>query len=444
MATQKIQPHNLEAEQCVLGAILLDKKVFPQISRIITSIDFYNDTNKLIFATMAEISITGGVIDVVSVSDALENKGKLNSIGGSGILLAAVNNTISASHGISYAKIIKKHSTLRGLIAAGYHINQLGYNPDKDIDEVVEEATKHLLSVTSLNKDEKVDMDTIATNFEKKQVQYAESILSGEKLLGISTGYQFFDNATEGLQKHHFITVAAATSVGKSGFTLNVIRNLINDGKRVVLFSLEMSQQDIMARILALELNCHSYDVLKGMAEPDAMKYDAIRNAVYEISRKKLSIYTTLQTVDEVIMAMQEECLKEPVDLFVLDYIQNISSVKYMDEYSLLTDASKRLQRTMAILDSTLIVISQISNDSQKKQDLLNIQGKGTGSIRNASDLFLYLKNEGTEEEILEKLNSGINIPMLAVINKNRVTGRVFSAKLGRDQRTGKIFESQD
>jgi replicative DNA helicase len=444
MSTLRIPPHNLEAETAVIGSILQDKKVFPSIGRVINANDFYNESHKVIFQVISDLARDGKATDVLTVANELEARGKLEKVGGSGILVGAVNNTPSASNGIHYAQIVKKHSLLRGLIIAGHEINELGYDTEKDINLSIEEASKKLLGVGALNRSEKTDMRNIISEFEKSQIEYAEAIISGKDILGIPTGFKFFDKATDGLQPHDLITVAAFTSVGKSGFTLNMVRNLINKGRRVVVFSLEMSQQDIVSRILALELNCHSYDVLKGMAETDADKYDQIREATLNISSKKLSIYTQLQTVDEVIMAMQEECLKEPVDLFVLDYIQNISSAKYMDEYSLLTDAVKRLQRTIAGLDSTLMIISQISNDSQKKQDVLNVQGKGTGSIRAASDLFLYLKNNGSEDEILSKMNTGEDIPMMAVINKNRITGRVFSAELARDQRTGKIFEVQD
>lgn len=444
MSASRVFPHNLEAERAIIGSIMQDEKVFPEIGRLISADDFYDDANKTVFQVIADILKNGNVADVLTVSNELEARGKLDNIGGSSFLASAVNNTLSTKNGAHYAKIVKKYSLLRGLIRAGHEINELGFDVEKDINLTIEEANKKLLAVGALNVSEKTDMRSITDEFEKKQIEYAEAILGGKEILGTPTGFRFFDKATDGLQPHDLITVAAFTSVGKSGFTLNMVRNLINSGRRVVLFSLEMSQQDIVSRILALELNCHSYDVLKGMAQPDAEKYKQIRDATYDISLKKLSIYTQLQTVDEVIMAMQEECLKAPVDLFVLDYIQNISSAKYMDEYSLLTDSVKRLQRTIAGLDSTLMIISQISNDSQKKQDVLNVQGKGTGSIRAASDLFLYLKNSGTEEEILEKMNTGVDIPMMAVINKNRITGRVFSADLARDQRTGKIYETQD
>lgn len=442
--TNKLPPHNVEAELSVIGSILQNSKVYPEISRAVVVNDFYVSAHRTIYEAIVEIAKSGGTIDILTVAEALESKGKLDGIGGSGFLASAVNNTPSSSNGIHYAKIVRKHAILRGLIIAGYEIHELGYDTEKDISASIEEANRKLLHISSFGRNENTDIKSMTNDFEKRQIEYADAIISGKKILGIPTGFRFFDEATDGLQPHDLITVAAFTSVGKSGFTLNMTRNLLNDGRRVVIFSLEMSQQDILSRIMALELNCHSYDVLKGLAETNEEKYQLIRKATEDMSKKKLSIYTSLQTVDEIILAMQEECLREPVDLFIIDYIQNISSSKYMDEYSLLTDAVKRLQRTISSLNSTVIVISQISNDSQKKQDVLNVQGKGTGSIRAASDLFLYLKNEGTEEEILQHLNNGTDVPMLAVVNKNRITGKVFSAELARDQRTGKIYECQN
>lgn len=438
----RIPPHNIEAEQSVLGSILLNGPTFLKVAKVVKSFDFYQSAHQTIFEFMTQMNDKGITIDVLTLANLLEEKGKLDHVGGSGYLASLVNGTPSYSSAAAYASIVAKHAVLRRLIQAGHEIQESGYQTGKEVEEIIESANKNLLAVSSVTRNEKTDIRSITDEFEKKQIEYAESIIAGNELLGYSTGYLALDKATDGFQPHDLITIAAFTSVGKSGFTINLVNNLLKKGKRVVIFSLEMSQQDIVARLIALELNCHSYDVLKGLAQTDGDKYNEIKMAVYEMSKKPLSIYTELQTVDEVIMAMQEECLTNQVDLFVLDYIQNISSKKYMDEYALLTDAIKRFQRTIAGLNATMIVISQISNDSQKKQDVLNVQGKGSGAIRAASDLFVYLKNEGTEEEILQKLDTGVDVPMLAIINKNRITGRVFSFPLMRDQRTGKIYET--
>lgn len=435
-----VMPHSEEAEQAVLGSVIMDNTKLLTLAKYLKQEDFYNDRNGFIYGLMLEMVEASERIDVSTLVEKLEEKNKIDFIGGSVYLVHIYNQTLSASNAEFYAQRVHGHAIRRNLIKAGRSIQQMGFNVEMDEKLALSEANSKLLDISSVDTGEKSDIRSIMDDYDEQQNEYAESILAGKNIIGIPTGYRGFDYAIDGLRPHHLWTIAAFTSVGKSTLVLNIARNVINQKKRVVIFSFEMSKEDIVSRMIALELGWNPNEVMKGKASADAEKYEQLKSATYDMTLKKLSIYTNLETANDIVFAMRNECLKEKVDLFIVDYIQNVSSEKYMDEYALLTDATKRLQRAISSLDSTLIMVSQISIENQKSGNVLHINGKGSGAIRNASNLFAYLKNEGTEEEVLRYLESGDDMPMKCIINKNR-QGRVLSFDLFRKQGTGLIFE---
>lgn len=433
----KLEPWSKESEESVLGGLINNTIVASDTGLHVE--DFYNASHSLIFSAISEISSSGGSVDIISVNDVLGEK--IDAIGGSSFL---ANLSIKASPSreslIHHSRTIQKYSELRKARRIASDIIEKVADQTSDPSSVVAEAISKLSSVGASNS-EKTDMDSMVDRFSELQEEYAEAILSGKSLLGISTGFRALDSATDGLRPHNVVSIIAAPSVGKSAFMLNIVNNVLKKGKRVVIFSLEMPQHDILSRLMAIESGIHSTDILKGLALKDSDRYDDIKRIVITARSKDLSIYSQLQFIDDIISAMMIESKKKKVDLFVLDYLQNVSARGNKGETEKLSDAARALQRSMSKIDSTLLLLSQVSIETKKSSSVFSIDGKGTGAIREVSDVVVYLKNDGDDASILGLQNAGSDIPMKAIINKNRVTGKIFSFNIWREIRTGKIYE---
>jgi replicative DNA helicase len=222
-----------------------------------------------------------------------------------------------------------------------------------------------------------------------------------------------------------------------SSMMCNLIKNLLDKNKKVVVFSLEMSKEDIVGKLLAIETSLSPIQIKKGLTDNEIYHLQSM--AKTKLREKEMKIYSECFDVDKIIATMKVENFKKQVDVFFLDYIQNVSG-QARDEYTLLTNAIKKIQNSTRKLKTTTVILSQISNEDNKNGNMLNVSGKGSGAIKAASDLFIYLKREGSEEDIIEKYRTGEDIPLIAIINKNR-HGRIGSGKLNLKQLTGEMYE---
>jgi replicative DNA helicase len=308
----------------------------------------------------------------------------------------------------------------------------------KSIKDLLSEISKDTFQISNNSTDEDTSIKYAIDQFSLKQDKYEERLNSGEEYLGIATGIKSLDKSIEGLQPEHLITLSAFTSTGKSTMAMNIVKNLLNRDKRVCIFSLEMSKVDLIGKLLALETGIPTVRLIKGLR--DDVVYAEQKLAKENLLNKKLIIYSEISNVEDIVLAMQSEMTKDKVDLFVIDYIQNITGAININEYQLMTYAIKLLQQVNRQLKSTLLMLSQVSNETIKSTETFNIQGKNSGSIRHASDVFIYLKRDATEDELTEIYNNGSDVPLKCIINKNR-HGRIGSFKLNLKQKIGEFYE---
>jgi replicative DNA helicase len=428
-----------EAEQIVLGSLLSQPNSLGQVSKLLEEASFYYDKHKALYASILSLQGRGIIPDIMTVSDDLEKSKQLEFVGWSSYLAELINRSIGFPNLLHYAEIIKNKAELR-------YFWEFFVQKSDDIkngkitnaENLISDVSDKILHLNSGKIEENTTISEICQLYSKLQEEYAEKKAQGIDNLGIPTKFASLDRATDGFQPECLWTVAAFTSVGKTSFMINLVKKLLDQDKRVCIFSLEMSKEDLFSKLLALEVESSAVNITKGLLNNEI--YAKQVSAKQKYQDKKLSVYTECVSIEDILLSMRTEMLKERVDVFFIDYIQNLTSKKSVDQFRLINLAVKEIQTLTRKLKTTTVLLSQISNESNKVGGSLEVGGKDSGSIRAASNVFIYLKREGTEEEILERYRTGQDIPLKLILNKNRM-GRIGSFSLNLKQESGIMYE---
>ncbi len=287
---------------------------------------------------------------------------------------------------------------------------------------------------------ENPNISFIVEEFRKQQKIYADKFKNGGKLIGTSTGFEKLDSLIDGLRPEHLWIIGGYTNMGKTFAALNIVADLILQGKRVSLYSLEMSQLDIVARLLGILTKQNGASILKSFPHDTT----AVENAFVEMIESQLAIHTQVSDLREIRIAMLNEHKENPVDLFVVDFLQIVTVKDSKSEYETTTAVAVQLQQQAKLLKVPIIALSQISNDGARnpEQDVMTF--KGSGAIAAAADLAIEItKYKGeSKEDWLRKIKSGEPVNMTWYIRKNR-HGRLGALDMEFDGRTG-IFKPTD
>ncbi|PJA88207.1 MAG: replicative DNA helicase, partial [Candidatus Moranbacteria bacterium CG_4_9_14_3_um_filter_40_7] len=248
----KVPPQNIEAERSVLGSLMLDKDAIVKVANLIRLGDFYKDDHNSIYEAMVELYEKREPIDVLSLSNQLEEKKQLDKIGGSSYLTSLVNSVPSSSNVEHYAKVVQKKSTLRKLITASGEITEMGYKESEDVEKILDQAEQKLFSVSQ--KYIKQDFVSIKSILESAFNRIDELHKGDHKLRGIPCGFPDLDNLLAGFQKSDLIIIAARPSIGKTSLALDLARQIAVQQKVPLgVFSLEMSSDQLIDRMLAAQ-----------------------------------------------------------------------------------------------------------------------------------------------------------------------------------------------
>ncbi len=418
-------PNNLEAEKAVLGSIILRPNALVEVSGILTPESFYSPKNGNLFKIFLELQKKNQPIDMVSLT---KEKIELS-------LLAEISSSYAISTNVKhYAEEIAKYKTLRDVIEIGHKIVDVGFKEDyENIPVVLSELQKNLV-------DKKVKQSNIIetfNDFDKRTEEYQEKKRNGIDLIGLSCGYSKIDKVIDGLRKGHFWVIGGYSNLGKTTLSLNIVADLIKQGKRVVYYSLEMTDVDTVSRLLGVMCKENGISIIKGYSK---------NQEEVNIQRKKIIdsnflVKTGVSELSEILMSMYEENIKNPVDLFIVDYIQNMKVKGARSEYETITTSSVELQLNAQRLGIPTIALSQISNEGAKGSEMQLVASfKGSGAINASADLAMEIKiGEKNNEERIEKIRRGEKVNMKLVISKNR-HGSVGYLDLLFDGGTG-IFE---
>lgn len=371
-----------------------------------------------------------GVFDLVNISEKIEKLGiKINI----GELISAMNTSIITELSIdSYIKKVEEEYFLNQAkrVIGEIHGNEIS-------KETIADLIKNLSSLESVAYEDPT-IEKAIEEFKCIQEQFVIAHSEGKSIVGNSTGYYELDKITDGIQDHHLWVIAAYTSTGKTTFALNIVRELLNKNIPVVFYSLEMSRSELYVKLIAMESNLGTWKLKRsGVNQEDYEKYKEARE---KSKNWKLKIYDKKTDIQDIIVSMKEESMRGG-KVFVIDYLQNISDKRASNEYELITNAIHDIQNTTIALPISTLLVSQISNEDSKNTNILNVNAKGSGGVRAAADIFLYIRNTLKEEELLAKYDNGEKIPMQVVISKNR-HGRIGLVNVERSQNNGIIYES--
>lgn len=403
----RVPPQNLEAEMALLGSIMLRPESLYEIIDIVSGESFYSEKHRIIFESMMELFSKHQPIDLLSVSTKLTEKGWIDQIGGNTYLTEIVHTVPSASNILYYAQIIQKKHMMRRLIDASDHISQIGYDENKELEELLEQAEKKLFDVTNYNTSHKFIplKDELTEAWERLDKLHTD----GLGMRGIPTGFTDIDKKLSGLQKSDLIILAARPSMGKTSLALDIARQAaVNNNTPVGIFSLEMSSQQLADRMMAAEANVDAWKLRTGkLSRQD--DFDALRESLDKLS--KAPIYIDDQPGNNILkMRSIARRLKREngLGLIVVDYLQLMvpTQTKNDNIVQQVTEISRSLKNLARELDVPVLALSQLSRAVEQRGGRPRLSDlRDSGSIEQDADVVMFIHREDKYKEESERTN---------------------------------------
>ncbi len=397
MANLKVPPHNEEAEQSVLGAILIDKDAIATVSSIIAPSDFYNPINAVIFGAMLSLYEQRKPIDILTLRTALKKDKNSQKIESS-YLTELVNIVPTAANIEHYAIIIKEVATKRALIQAGALITEMGFVEDKEIDAILDKAESSIFAISQKNSLRSFIplKEALAESFDRIDELHKK----GAGLRGVKTGFVDLDNMLSGMQKSNLLILAARPGQGKTAMIVNIAQHAaVIDKNPVAIFSLEMSKEELVDRLLVGQADVDAWRIKTGrLSETDFTK---LSNAMGELADAPIFIDDTPGiTISEMRTKARRLLLEQNISLFIVDYLQLVDPGRRYDnrvqEVSIVSQSLKNLARELKV---PVLAVSQLSraveHRGERKPQLADL--RESGAIEQDADVVMFLYRPETE-----------------------------------------------
>ncbi len=417
----KIPPQNIEAEKALLGSVMIRGEVMHDIVDLVGESSFYSNQHKSIWGTLFELHSKGTPIDMLSVSARLKEKSLLDQAGGMSYLTEIVNSVPSSTNAEHYAEIVQKKYTMRELLRAAEHITGLGYDEEAELHDILEKAEKSLYAVTNKTGSHKFVAlkDTLHEAWERLDHLHKTK----DELRGVPTGFPELDNKLAGLQKSDLIILAARPSMGKTSLALDIARKTaVNHKIPVAIFSLEMSSQQLVDRMLAAESQVDSWKIRTGHNLSVEQDFKAIGEAIGRLS--EAPIYIDDQAGNNILkMRAVARRLKNEkgLGLIVVDYLQLMVPTNTRNNGDNLvqqvTEISRSLKNLARELEIPVLALSQLSRAVEQRGGKPRLSDlRDSGSIEQDADVVMFIHREsdvdagGRKEEteiLIEKHRNG-------------------------------------
>ena len=414
----RIPPHSIEAEKSVLGAALLSKDALFDVVEVVRAEDFYDENHKEIFKAILDLHRKSAPVDALTVAEELKKRNSLNMVGGRAYIASLSAGTPTTSNAMEYGKIVAEKASMRKLIGTADDIVAKGYEGSMDAGQILDYAERGIFEISQKRQKGQYShiKDVLLTNIEI--IDKASKLDGG--LTGVTTGFKYLDNMTSGLQRSDLIILAARPAMGKTAFALSLALNAAVKGRAsVMVFSLEMSKEQLGQRLLSMESKVGMQALKTGKLE--RRDWDDINIALDILSKARIHID---DTAGINIMEMKSKCRRlkaeEGLDLVVIDYLQLMNPEGKSDsrtqEISVISRNLKLLARE---LDCPVLVLSQLSRAPEQRTDHRPMLSdlRESGSIEQDADIVIFLYrdeyyNEDTEavgecEVIVAKQRSG-------------------------------------
>ncbi|MEN2766807.1 replicative DNA helicase [Ornithinibacillus xuwenensis] len=400
-------PHNIEAEQAVIGAIFLEPEAFSTASELLMPGDFYRASHQRIFETMLKLADRGEPIDLVTVTSDLSNSKHLEEAGGVSYLTQLAESVPTAANIEYYSKIVEEKAILRRLIRTATDIVTETFTREDEIEDVLNEAEKSILDVSGRKNTGsfKVIKDVLIDVYDKIELLHQSSA----DVTGIPTGYRDLDRITSGFQRNDLIIVAARPSVGKTAFALNIAQNVaVNTDENVAIFSLEMGADQLVQRILCAEGNIDAQRLRSGKLEAD--DWSKLTMAMGSLSNAGIYIDDTPGIrVNEIRSKCRRLKQEHGLGMILIDYLQLIqgSGKSGENRQQEVSEISRSLKGLARELNVPLIALSQLSRGVEQRQDKRPMMSdlRESGSIEQDADIVGFLYRDDYYDKESEKQN---------------------------------------
>ena len=418
-------PHNTDAERALIGAIILKPEVMHDVSVTVYPESFYADKHREIFRAILDLFMKGDPIDILSITNKLKSRELLERTGGASYLTELVETVPAAGNGLYYAELVQNKSILRGLNNAANDIAELGYSDPENVEEAMDTAEKKVYQVTNAPTTQK--FTPIGSSLTEAWQRFEELNSGKEVHRGIPTGFKALDDFLSGLQRSDLVILAARPSMGKTTFALDIARNAaLRYGKSVGIFSLEMSDQQLVDRMLAAEAQVDSWKLRTGKLSND-QEYEAVQSAMARLAEAPIHIDD--QPGNNILkMRSSARRLKNEsgLDLLIVDYLQLMSptSTKASDSMvQQVTEISRSLKILARELDVPVLALSQLSRAVEQRGGKPRLSDlRDSGSIEQDADVVMFIHRE-------DKMNETSDRPNIAEIliekHRNGPVGKV-------------------
>ena len=431
----KLPPQSIEAEMSLLGCLMLDKEAIVKVADFLEVRDFYKGTHQIIYTVMQDLFEKSEPIDLLSASARLKEKEKLEQIGGNTYLTELINTVPTAAHVLNYAKIVQRKRILRDLISASHDIELMGYEETEDPDVLVDkaEATIFKIAQKSLSYNFVPVKDSLESAFER--IDRLSKHGGGTR--GVSTGFADLDNILSGFQKSDLILLAARPSIGKSALAMDMARRIaVNNKIAVGVFSLEMSEDQVIDRLIASQAGVDLWRIRTGKLSStgEDNDYARIQEAMGILSEAPIFIEDTAsQNVLQMRAMARRLQVSHGLGLLIIDYLQLIEPRNsHIGIVQQITEVSRSLKGLARELGIPVLAVSQLSRAVEQRypprprlSDL-----RESGSLEQDSDVVLFIYREDKYKEEAENKN------IAEIIVAKHRNGPVGSVKLYFNEQT--------
>ncbi len=419
---ERLPPQNVEAEEAVLGSLLIDREAIGRVASFLRDGDFYRDRNREIYAAALTLYDRREPIDLLTLKDELERRGKLEEVGGAAYLASLSANVPTAIHIEFYARIVERTAILRRLIGAAGQIAALAYEPTNDVDAVLDRAEQLLFAVSQ----RRLTRDYVSLHQALKDYFDTIDFLHQHKgeVVGVPTGFRDLDQMTGGLHPSDLIIIAGRPAVGKTSFALTIAHAAaVKHHVPVAIFSLEMSVEQLVQRLLCSEASVDSHRLRSGYI--DEYEWHRISQAFGVLSEAPIYIDDTANITTLELRAKARRMKAEhDIQLLVIDYLQLMQGRGLENRVQEVSEISRGLKGLARELNVPVIALSQLSRAVESRQDHRPVLSdlRESGSIEQDADIVMFIHREELYKRDTERKNIA---DVIVAKHRNGPTGEI-------------------
>lgn len=444
IAALKMAPHSLEAEQAVLGGLLLDNQAWDQVAELLTDQDFYRYEHRLIYQAIEQLEARSQPFDPITLSETLKSMGELEHVGGEVYLFEIAQNTPSTANIKAYAGIVRERSVLRQLIGVAHQIADTAFSPEgRDSASLLDEAERKVFEIaqSDLRGQGPQDVKTLVA----EAMNRIDTLYRMKKAVtGLETGYTDFDNMTSGLQQSDLVIIAGRPSMGKTTFAMNIAEHAaLKSGLPVLVFSMEMPGDSLAMRMLSSLGRIDQNKIRTGRLEDD--DWPRLGSAVALLSSAKMFIDDTPGLTPTELRSRARRLVREQgeIGLIVIDYLQLMRVPQFSDNrVAEISEISRSLKALAKELRVPVIALSQLNRSLEQRADKRPVMSdlRESGAIEQDADLITFIyRDEVYNPETRDK---GIAEIIIAK-QRNGPIGKVALTFLGKYTRFENFADSQ-